>query len=551
MKAMLTAVLILLAGISHAQPVENTPPKLTVLIALDQFGSDYLERYNEAFTGGFRRLIDKGAWYRNAIVDHAPTLSLPGHTTLATGANPRTHGITSNAWINPGHTPADNGRLRATIPYWDPLGFTLGEEKAGTFSPARILVEGLSDWVKKANPHSRTVALSVSGLAVLYGGKAAATRDDNHVYWLESSGKFQTSTYYRDNYPGWIDRFNDSMAEKYIARHTWDNTVPAKFQPLAAEDKASYEFDGVHTSFPHTAEELAPDAGQDDYNRWFGRFSPYQNDALFDLARTSIEHLKLGQRNALDLLCIAVKLTDRIGHDFGPRSLEQLDVILRLDRLLGEFFSYLDRTVGEDNYVVALSADHGAPNISEYEQANGRQALRISSEDIQAALENVAGLVKGYSGDQQALPERIAENLEQFPFIARAMTAEDFQTDESKDPVIAAYRNSYLPDQTATYPLWTKDNRYGILVNPEHPANYGVIVELVENANIWAAQSTHGASYHYDRAVPILFMGPKISSRVSMERVYTRDIAPTLAKLSGVSFPATVDGRPLDLEGDM
>lgn len=127
------------------------------------------------------------------------------------------------------------------------------------------------------------------------------------------------------------------------------------------------------------------------------------------------------------------------------------------------------------------------------------------------------------------------------------MNREDLLANASVDSAIAAYQNSYLEDQPTTYPLWTRENKYGNLVRPQHPANYGIIVELAEKANIWAAQSTHGSSYQYDRDVPILFMGGNIKARIAQEKAYTRDIAPTLARLSGVNYPETVDGSPLDL----
>jgi arylsulfatase A-like enzyme len=281
------------------------------------------------------------------------------------------------------------------------------------------------------------------------------------------------------------------------------------------------------------------------YNWWLGRYSPAQNEALFDLAKEAIHQLQLGQRNSVDFLSIAVKLTDRVGHDFGPRSLEQLDVIYRLDRLLGDFFQYLDTTVGEENYIIALSADHGAPNISEYEQSQGRQAVRVSTAQIEEALRGVATLIDGSSGD---MPARIARELEQYPFVARAMTPMELQDVNSDDPYIQAYRNSYLPAQPSTYPLWTKANRYGLRVTAQHPANYGVVVDLSPRANLWAARSTHGGSHSYDREVPILFMGKYISADLADRQVFTRDVAPTLARLSGVNYPATVDGRALKLK---
>ncbi len=550
MKKTLTVLLLLISSVNQAQDADLSSPKLTVLIGIDQFRSGYLERYNKAFSGGFRRMLDTGTWYPRAIVDHAPTLSLPGHTTLATGANPSNHGITSNAWLDPASELNSDGLLRATIPWVDFDRKALGDDKARAYTPHHILVDCIADWFKEADQKSKTVALSVTGLAALYGGRPSQhSREDNHVYWLGSTGKFVTSDLYRDSYPDWIDQFNKKMAQKYVSRHVWNNSTPEEFKALAREDNVDYEFDGVNTSFPHTAEESARnEVNQDHYNWWFGRYSPYQNEALFDLAMESVARLQLGQREAADLLSIAVKLTDRIGHDFGPRSMEQLDVVLRLDRLLGDLFAYLDKTVGKDNYVIALSADHGGPNSSEHEQTHGREAPKIRSEDFAAALESVASLVHSHADDKQALPSLIAANLESFAFIGKAMSEADLRASDGTDPVISAYRNSYRSGQPTTYPLWTRENQYGNLVKPEHPANYGVVVELVKNANIWTATSTHGGSHQYDREVPILFMGPGIKNRVAKEKAYTRDVAPTLATLAGITYPATVDGRVLDLD---
>lgn len=548
MKNWLVVLLALVSVSGQAEQVERASPKLMVLIGVDQFRADYLVRYNEAFTGGFRRMLDSGTWYRNATVDHAPTLSLPGHTTLATGANPRTHGITSNAWISPRQETTADGLLSAVTPSLDLNRRSLGDERAYAWSSEHILVESLADWVKKADAESRSVALSVTGLAALYGGRPASDRTENHVYWLGSTGKFLTSDYYRDDYPDWVSEFNDAMPDRYVARKVWENTVPTGLRQLARTDEVVYEHDGVHTHFPHRVEDsVRGEVNQSHYERWFGRYSPLQNDALFDLAKVAVGELELGQRGAVDLLSLAIKLTDRIGHDFGPRSLEQLDVIVRLDRLLGDFFTYLDKTVGAGNYVIALSADHGAPNIPEYEQEQGRQAIRIESKDIAAALDSVARLIRAHDASPGELPAHIATRLEGFPFVEKAMTGEELLGTGMADPITMAYRNSYRSDRPPTYPLWTHENRYGNLVRPEHPGNFGVVVELVENANIWAAPSSHGSSYRYDREVPILFMGPGIQARVTDENAHTRDVAPTLADLVGIAYPDTVDGQPLKL----
>lgn len=537
-----------LNGCYSSGKAKPAKPKLTILIGLDQFRADYLVQYNDAFTGGFRKILDKGFWYQNGLVDHAPTLSLPGHTTLSTGANPKTHRITSNAWINPKVSPDSHGMIRGTFPHVDRKVKIVGDTAATAFSPYKIEVTGLADWFKQSQSDAKTVALSVSPLAVLYGGKYQQANHDQHVYWLGSTGRFITSTYYRMNYPNWVSHFNENLEESYIGHHEWENTVPAEFRALARLDSAAYEFNGIHTSFPHRASDFIADSTSQSYRRWFARFSPYQNNALFDLAKEAITQLQLGQRGATDLLSIAVKLTDRIGHDFGPRSLEMMDVILRLDALLGEFIAFLDKTIGKDNYLLALSSDHGGPYISEYELEQGRKALRVSSEDIQTALDTIGILVDQYKDAPQYLPRRIADRLEEFPFIGKAFTQQDLQEANANDRSLQSFQNSYLPEQATTYPLWTVRNQYGNLISTKHPAYHGVLVELPYQANIWSAASTHGGAHNYDQEVPILFYGNQIKPGLSKQKIFTRDIAPTLSFLSDVDFPTTVDGKVLNFE---
>src|SRR5437588_10329036 len=77
-------------------------PKLIVVIIIDQFRGDYLERYYDRFVeGGFRLLIDHGAYFPDCRYDYANTRTAPGHATLFTGAYSSGHGIMANEWWDP------------------------------------------------------------------------------------------------------------------------------------------------------------------------------------------------------------------------------------------------------------------------------------------------------------------------------------------------------------------------------------------------------------------------------------------------------------------
>jgi predicted AlkP superfamily pyrophosphatase or phosphodiesterase len=546
---------VIALSLASCQPeAKSVPrPKLLVLIALDQFRSDYLERYDEAYTGGIRRALDRGRLWPRAIVDHAPAVSYPGHATLATGCLPRRHGINENAWLE---IDAHGIRRRVSV-VDDDRESIVGRPGLPGLSPRNLLVTGLADWVRAADDDARAVALSTgSALALIYGGRALPVEARNHAYWLsESDGTFVTSTYFRSDYPEWVERFNRERAPAFHAHREWDTTVPFEHRDLARADATSYEGDGIHTVFPHSFEDTGTESdpppqpygpgnqAPEDYFAWFYR-SPFADEALFALAEEAVSSLALGQRGATDLLAVAVKSTDLTGHVYGPRSQEQLDVVLRLDRLIGRLLDVLDDTLGEDNYVAILTADHGAPDVVEFELEQGRPAHRITEQEIRELLDQVDRLVATYQGAEDDLPAAIAAELERSDLVARAMTPEELAGSGPADETLAAYRKSYVPGRRSPFPLWTSDVLHGN-IGATHPANWGIVVEFTEGTQLWTARSAHGTSYLYDREVPIVLVGAGIAPGAADTAARTVDVAPTLAAFAGIPFPTTVDGAPL------
>src|SRR5699024_12455657 len=91
--------------------------------------------------------------------------------------------------------------------------------------------------------------------------------------------------------------------------------------------------------------------------------SPFGNTLVKELAKQALDAEALGTNEATDFLSISFSSTDYIGHQFGPHSIEAQDTYLRLDRDLADLFNYLDQKVGKGNYVVMLTADHGAVDV--------------------------------------------------------------------------------------------------------------------------------------------------------------------------------------------
>src|SRR5277367_5891763 len=187
----------------------NARPRLVVVIVIDQFRGDYLERYRDQFgEGGFKLFLDHGANFTDCNYDYANTRTAPGHATLFTGAYSNSHGIMANEWWDP-------KKKRAVTSVEDGATKLVGVagDKTGA-SPHNLLSDTLGDELKLATQgRARVFGVSLKDRAsVLPGGFAA-----NAAYWIEpKSGAWVTSTYYRPELPKWAQDFNSSNhAAKY------------------------------------------------------------------------------------------------------------------------------------------------------------------------------------------------------------------------------------------------------------------------------------------------------------------------------------------------
>ena len=95
-----------------------------------------------------------------------------------------------------------------------------------------------------------------------------------------------------------------------------------------------------------------------------------------------VTSLGLGRDASPDFINVSVSATDYIGHAYGPLSREQLDNLLKLDKQLGEFFDFLDSTVGKGKWAMMLSADHGVMDSPEDLKARGEFGYRATPADL-------------------------------------------------------------------------------------------------------------------------------------------------------------------------
>jgi hypothetical protein len=494
---------------------------LLVYVVVDQLRADLLDRYEDVFTGGFARLRAEGHRWELALYDHAQTSTAPGHATAATGTHPHRHGLVGNSWLE----RTEDGSWETVYALRDLDARILGEPDMEGRGPANLDRTALPDWIAARHPTARIVSLSGKDRAAI----AMAGRSKGEVYWLDGSrGRFLTSTYYRDAYPAWVERFHAERLARSWSDTVWHSTVPEWAEPLSRRDTFPYEADGVHTYFPHRAALQVSGEGERSLNEWRNR-GPYPDQATLDLAREAVHALALGQRGTTDYLALALSQVDRVGHRFGPLSREQLDNLLRLDRELGSFMDFLDETVGAGGWMLALTADHGAIELPEARAKLGMLGRRVLPDERQAAIDRAVDAAEAAGGDALTQARAAAAALREYDWIGDAFAWDDLLRDEPADSLQALFLHSWHP-QRRLPPL----------------GHFGVGMRLVEGAYAGGARGTgHGSPYFYDRHVPFAIMGPGVPAGTSAERVSVVDLAPTLAHLLGVPYPDDLDGRPV------
>lgn len=508
------------AGVS--QGVES--PKLVVAVVVDQLRGDLLDHYRPAFSHGLARVMDQGFVFRQASHAHARTSTGPGHATLATGVFPNRHGVVANSWAQR-TMGAWNGMYAVADPDSPIVGFE-NEPLLEGRSPKTMLRDALPDWLFAMNDDSRRVSISRKDrAAVPMGGKST-----EHVYWLlPELGRFITSTHYMDRYPRWLERFNERVMPEISAPQVWESAVPAALLSLARPDEAPYEYDQIHTTFPHvSADENPADGNEQNHNAWAYE-QPRADAAVVALAIEAIDELELGQRDDLDYLALSLSAVDRVGHQFGPFGLEQLATLMHLDRVLGELLDHLDAQVGADNWVMGISGDHGVLTIPEAQVQLGinpsakRESLDERNEQLGDALRSAAA----GGGNSDQLAERLARLVEERGLVAKAYTHHELTRGEPADSFAVLFRNSHYPGRA-----WGPLSRWGVEVR----FGDGDLVGYQSGTN-------HESTYWYDRHVPIVFLGAGVSAGSSDDAVYTVDFAPTLAALAGIIAPDDLDGR--------
>lgn len=568
------ALLLLLApapaALAQGRPTPTVPPpappprpRLVLLIAVDQFRQDYLERFSDLFAqNGLRRLMRDGGNWTRADYDHIPTETAPGHATMMTGAWPAETGIVGNGWYD-----RDRGRVVNNI--FDPSSTLIGggpEEPSA--SPRTLLVSTLGDELKLAtNRRSKVFGISIKDRgAILPAGRLA-----DGAYWFSvQTGRFVSSTYYANQLPQWITRFNEGGYVDRLFGAKWERLLcegagarpdcAAEYDRRAGRDDAPWEFveaPAANTAarvFPHTITGGLQSPGRAFYADL--PYSPFTNDLLVQLAEAAIAAEGLGADADTDVLTVSFSANDYVGHRFGPYSHESMDMTLRVDRQIGALLDVVERRVGLRNTLVAFTADHGVAPVPEQAAAMNLPGGRVKSQDVQTAIKNAvrARYCKGECTTDTTADYVLAFANDSVYFNPVALRRDGVSQEEIERvagdaaltvPGVSRY---FTRTQLMAGNMGAADPVARRALHGFHPRRSGDVVVIQEPFKYmvdYQITATHGTPYSYDTHVPLIIMGPGVAPGRYAQAATPADIAPTLAALLRVQSPSNATGRVL------
>jgi len=524
-------------------------PRLVLLIAVDQFRYDYLERFGDLFgAGGLRRLMREGASWAECNYDHVPTETAPGHATMLTGAWPAETGIIANLWFDRAEGKSvenvrdDSVRL---------LGGGTGEAAS---SPRNLLASTLGDQLKLATAgRARVVGVSSKNrAAILPAGRMA-----DAAYWYSTqTGRFVSSTYYFDKLPDWAARFNAARPADKLFGAKWERLLPAaEYERRAGRDDAPWEkgTDNRSYVFPHVVNGGLKEPGPAFYGAL--DYSPYSNDLVLSFAEAALVNERLGADEDPDVLTVSFSANDIVGHRYGPYSHEAMDITLRVDRQIARLLEVVDARVGLANTVVAFTADHGVAPSPEHSVEMGLPGGRVKVSDVLTAVRNRLRARYGKPGEKETTTDYVQTFSNGQVYLNRAALERDGVSVEEAErvageaaltvPGISRYFTRTQLVSGSISPADTVARRVLHGFNAKRSGDVVVIQEAFKYLSDYVSVATHGAPYTYDTHVPLVIMGGGVAPGRYLTPATPADIAPTLARILNVEPPSNATGRVL------
>nr|WP_308261464.1 alkaline phosphatase PafA [Prevotella sp.] len=510
-------------------------PKLVVGIVVDQMRWDYLYRYQKRYTdGGFKRLLGEGFSCENTMIPYVPSVTAIGHTCIYTGSVPSIHGIAGNNFVKDGKKVycTDDDSVK-------PVGTT---SEAALMSPRNLWVSTIGDEMKIAsNGRAKVVGVALKDRASIL----PAGHNPNGAFWFDDqTGCFITSSYYMDRLPKWVEAFNGKrLPEQYLSQK-WNTLYPKNTYTESTTDENEYENgirEGVKATLPLNLPELYKK-----YGYGIIRNTPFGNSLTLDMAKAAIDGEQLGADDETDLLAVSCSSTDYIGHQVGTHAIETEDTYLRLDKAIADFLAYLDSKVGKGNYLVFLSADHGAMDNAAFLQDRRIPAGSWDASATAKKLNHVLAKEYPEAGDIV----KTVMNYQVF-FNRDVIKSKQLDFDNIKQTVVNVLKEDpsvlYACDMAKASTESIPEEVKSRIINGYNRERSGdVVIILKPNFYAHGMKGTdHGAWNSYDTHIPLVFMGWGIKHGATTKQTFMTDIAPTIAAMLHVQAPNGCVGKAI------
>lgn len=534
----LIAFLLILGSILCGHSQKNKP-KVVVGIVIDQMCYEYLYRFQNNYSKkGFKEIMKNGTNCRNVEYNYIPTYTGPGHASIYAGTTPSNHGIIANNWF-------ERKKNKLVNCVGDNSVHSIGANSIyGNCSPHRLKSYTVTDQLKMTYPQSKVVSISIKDRgAILPGGHKS-----DGSYWFDyQTGKFITSSYFKNDLPPWLIEFNKNK-NCFTYAKTWSPIL--EIDKYISKDKSNYEVvisGKMNAQFPYEIKKLMNNGT----NLQAFTISPFANTLLTDLAIEAMQNEHIGKTNNTDMICISYSSTDIAGHAFGPYSREIEDMYIRLDIEINRLLKFLNKTYGKNGYVLFMTADHGVVPVPQQLIDEKLPGGYLYVDSLLAELKN-----ESFNFFNTDLIDNII-NLNLYLNHDRIDSIQGLNLNDvtgffkkiilKKMSVKNVILGQDLTDNLINEDKWIELIRKGF--DKKRSGDLIIMLEpgyLPEKLDLSPNQGTsHGSGYSYDTHVPLLWYGSGIKKQDLFYPISITDIAPTLTHFLNLQRTGAMTGKPI------
>jgi predicted AlkP superfamily pyrophosphatase or phosphodiesterase len=397
---------------SEALVPASKKPKVILTIVMDGGGRSLYEAWPDAWPV-IRGLAARGVEYTDAKVTQLETATAVSHVAIGTGGYPITTRIVGNEIYDPAKK-----QVVQSFPDYSPefiLAPTLADEYGTGHKPVVI---GTSFQDRAA-------------MGMVGHGAALHPGNKSHIVVL----------YAQPKKAAWKEQFPGGDQEHRLMTNIDLYTFPAYLRGRNPMPYVAELTGGTGTWMGHKIDDSSN-----------VRFTPAYVRFECDNMLLMMDQEPIDRGEATALIYMSMKPTDYAGHRWGLESLEAREALRAQDACVGKLLQKLDARVGEGNYVVTITADHGMmpmPEVTGGHRLSLPTLLQMIDKKFGAKIALGGGFINLWF-DQGKMKELGITNQDVAAYL-RTLTAADYYGPRENWPTYLTYR----PDERLFFNAYT------------------------------------------------------------------------------------------------